>query len=188
MTTGSTRQLLISVMIDMIADQGFEGLSVRAVAAQAGVSTGSVQHHFPTKNEMLEAAMTSIAKHAAARGGELEEINDPEARLHALVDLLIPSNASDRVARVWIAFTARAAIDAKTRDTYQRLWARLKSELRLLIAGATGKPDTAADASYELLALCDGLALSIVAEHQDPEKARRLAHRRVDVLLGHEAS
>lgn len=181
---GSTRAALVSAMVDIIAEHGFDGLSVRSVAARAGVSAGSVQHHFPSKTAMLDAAMTAIAGAAGDRGGQLEQMAEPVDRLHALVDLLVPDSADSRAARVWLAFASRAAIDPTIRETYGQLWARLRSQLRLLVAAASGRPETAADASRELLALLDGLALGVVAERQDPQAARRLAHRHVDVLLG----
>ena len=44
-------------MTSVLVAEGFEGVSVRKVAARAGVSIGAVQHHFPTKDAMLAAAM-----------------------------------------------------------------------------------------------------------------------------------
>src|SRR5699024_6177811 len=78
----SARDGIIEAVIAIVADAGFEGLSVRAVAARAGVSLGAVQHHFPTKAEMLTAAMSSIAAGTQQQYGQLEHIDDPGTAAH----------------------------------------------------------------------------------------------------------
>lgn len=185
--SGSGRNALVLAMIEIIAEHGFEGLSVRQVARRGGLSIGAVQHHFPTKSAMLDAAMTAIATMAAGRSSELDSVSDPKERLHLLVDFLIPEDATNQVARVWLAFATRAVVDTRIRTAYMKLWAHLRSELRLLIAAASGRPEEAEQAARELLALLDGLALSIVAEHQDSGTARLIAHARTDSLI-HEGS
>jgi|SRR5690625_2655118 len=179
----SARETLVNTMIDIIAGYGFDGLSVRGLAAAAGVSVGAVQHHFPSKSAMVEAAMAAVESTAFERYAQLDQIAEPADKLHAVADLLIPGEGTDRIARVWIAFAARAAVDDKTSDTYTRLWTRLRSGLRLLIAASSGRSETAADAAHELLSLLDGLTLSVIAEGMDPARARQIAHRRVDEIV-----
>lgn len=184
--SSNARDGVVAAVIAIVAESGFEGLSVRAVAARARVSIGAVQHHFPTKAEMLTAAMASIAAGAAQRYGELEEIEDPAERLRALVDRLLPETSENVVARIWLALAARATVDAAAAAAYADLWSRMRAGLRLLLPAAGGHVDTAEEDATELLALVDGLALSIVAEDGriDSARARRIAHRRVEELIG----
>lgn len=177
------REGLVRAMIEIIAEHGFEQLSVRSVASRAGVSGGAVQHHFPTKSAMLNAAMTAITSLAAQRTSDLGSVADPVERLHSLVDLLIPENEANRVARVWLAFAARASVDEDIRNAYVKLWGRLRNELRVLITAAGGEPGGAEQAARELLALVDGLALSVITEQQDSGVARHIAHIRLDNLI-----
>src|SRR5690554_4952834 len=97
-----TRATLVEAMIATIGEHGFEGLSVRDLAARAGISAGAVQHHFPSKSAMLEAAMDAIAAIAGERYAALDSLPDPIERLHAVVDLLVPADASDPATRVWL--------------------------------------------------------------------------------------
>ncbi len=182
----SARERVVTAVIALVAESGFEGLSVRVVAARAGVSVGAVQHHFPTKAEMLTAAMASIAAGAAERYGDLEQISDPAERLHALVDRLLPRRPDNVVARIWLALAARAPVDADAARAYADLWGRMRAGLQLLLPAAGGPADTAEQDAIELLALLDGLAMSIVAEdgRTDPERVRQIAHRRVEELIG----
>lgn len=182
----AARDNITRAVIGVIAQSGFEGLSVRAVAARAGVSSGAVQHHFETKAAMLHAAITAITSAATDRYTAMEEMEDPVERLRAIADALLPAEADDPVARVWLAFAARAAVDEDIRTEYVAVWGRVRSGLRLLLAAATARPETAGDDSVELLALLDGLALAVVAEHGGvkPATARRIAQRRITELVG----
>lgn len=177
-------QILASV-IDTIADHGFDGLSIRAVAAHAGVSPGAVQHHFPTRTEMLGAAMDAVAAGVEDMYSPIEQITDAVERLYALADALIPG-ADSKVTRIWLAFAARAAVDEQIRKQYTTLWARVRTKLGIFFAAAGSDSQTVAMDSAELLALLDGLALSIVSEEGalDSTLARAIAHRRIAAFIG----
>ncbi len=182
----SARHDVVAAVVAVLAEAGFEGLSVRTVAARAGVSVGAVQHHFPTKAQMVTAAMASIAAEATQRLGELERVADPGERLHALVDRLVPSSGDSLVTRIWLSLAARATVDEEAAEAYADLWGRTRATLRLLLPAAGAPAATAEDDATELLALLDGLAVGVVAEggKMDLERARGIAHRRVDELVG----
>jgi TetR/AcrR family transcriptional regulator, regulator of biofilm formation and stress response len=54
---GRGRDALIEATIRIVAAQGVRGLTYRAVATEAGVTHGTVQHHFANLDELLEAAL-----------------------------------------------------------------------------------------------------------------------------------
>ena len=51
------RDQIAEALLDIVAGHGLEAISMRAVAAQAGVSTGRIQHYFANKDELLAYAM-----------------------------------------------------------------------------------------------------------------------------------
>lgn len=55
----------------VVARNGLDAVSLRTVAAEAGISAGRVQHYFATKDEMVLEAAREMARAAelAARGG-----------------------------------------------------------------------------------------------------------------------
>ena len=53
----ATRQRLLESAIDCLASHGWSATTVSVVAAQAGVSRGAAQHHFPTREELITAAL-----------------------------------------------------------------------------------------------------------------------------------
>ena len=50
---GDLKQTLIDVSVDVINREGLEALSLRALANQAGVSSGAPYHHFADRNDLL---------------------------------------------------------------------------------------------------------------------------------------
>lgn len=174
-------------VVDVIADDGMAGLSVRAVASRAGVAIGTVQHWFPTKKTMLLAAMDRIVDVASTALPLSEQPATPEGRLRAVVARMVPSSAQSQVARVWLAFAAHAVTDDEVRVRYEELWTRTQRALTAILAEAV--PDAAAsaidDAAAELLALGDGLAISVLNEpnRMPRDRALSLVERRVDQIL-----
>lgn len=103
---------LADVMINLVAESGLAGLSVRALASRAGVSIGAVQHHFPTKEQMLSEAFSRVVARVTARvesGGASTAASGSEARLVELLCQLLPLDA-DRAAeaRVMMEFAVAA--------------------------------------------------------------------------------
>ena len=54
----STRDAIIDATIDLVADLGYVGTSVRAIAARAGVDPALIRHFFGTKDQLLVSAIT----------------------------------------------------------------------------------------------------------------------------------
>ena len=46
----------------VIAQRGFAGTTMRAVANQAGVSTGMLNHYYPNRAEMLASTLTFVSE------------------------------------------------------------------------------------------------------------------------------
>ncbi|HWP19236.1 MAG TPA: TetR/AcrR family transcriptional regulator [Burkholderiaceae bacterium] len=52
---GSARQALVEAARELFLEQGFQATSLEQVRLRAGVSNGSLYHHFPTKNHLARA-------------------------------------------------------------------------------------------------------------------------------------
>lgn len=182
-----TREQLIDHVVEVIAESGMSGLSVRTVASRAGVAIGTVQHWFPTKTVMLLAAMDRTVQVGTEAATGVRVPEDPVAELHGVVALLVPSSPQSQVSRVWLAFAAQAASDEQIRDRYEQLWAGVHAALaRLLALARPAAPAGAIDeAAAELLALTDGLATTVITEPQrmPAERAATIATRRLDGML-----
>lgn len=58
-----TRERILKAAAEMIAEDATATLSVRAVAARAGVSSGSLRFHFPTQRALQDEVLTRIYRH-----------------------------------------------------------------------------------------------------------------------------
>ncbi|WP_406728167.1 helix-turn-helix domain-containing protein [Streptomyces sp. GD-15H] len=63
---------LLEVAVEAFAAHG-EGASLDDIAKRAGVGSGTLYRHFPTRRALLEAAYADRIDHIAARAGELAE-------------------------------------------------------------------------------------------------------------------
>jgi len=53
----ATRQGLLEAAVTCLATKGFSTSTVAVIAAEAGISRGAAQHHFPTREARLTAAL-----------------------------------------------------------------------------------------------------------------------------------
>ena len=58
----SARQTLIDSAVSLFLEQGFDAVSMEQVRLKAGVSNGSLYHHFPTKGHLVRCAYLSALK------------------------------------------------------------------------------------------------------------------------------
>jgi AcrR family transcriptional regulator len=61
------RQTIIDALNRRAARRGLGAITIRVVAAEAGVSVGQVQHYFANKDEMLLAALTQLTERVGHR-------------------------------------------------------------------------------------------------------------------------
>src|SRR4051794_9856900 len=66
--TRAMRTRLLEATVDCLVERGFAGTSTTLVSERAGVSRGAQLHHFPTKNDLVVAAVEHLT---TKRGDEL---------------------------------------------------------------------------------------------------------------------
>lgn len=180
---------MLAAVVGLLVDEGFEGVSVRKVAARAGTSIGAVQHHFPTKDAMLVAAMDQMSREFQTR---LEARIPPDASaadaLRLLMVELCGADPADHSANVvWLLRLARAAVDPATARAHAHDWGELETLIAELIRAARLDRDApwAKDQAASLLALVDGIAMSVLVEpaRMPPGRARTLAGQATERVL-----
>jgi AcrR family transcriptional regulator len=188
------RDQIAGALLRVAADRGLEAVSLRQVAAEAGVSAGMVQHYFRTKDEMLAFAMGQVVRSVGERlGAQVSDRPlDPRKFLHELLDQLLPvGEERERNAKVSLAFAAYAAVRpnhaAPILDGMSWLRNLLADALRA--AEVAGTARTAVDperAATALIALVDGLVLHVLTGGCSPALARATFESQLDVVLGPE--
>lgn len=115
----ATRSALLDATIASLVEDGWAGTTTRSVAERARVSQGAQQHHFPTKNSLVEAAIDRLLQQlAAAALADVPPVYAERERAEALLDRLweihtLPINRAIQellaAARTDPAITARVA-------------------------------------------------------------------------------
>ena len=90
-----TRAAITQAALDLFRSRGYEATTMRAIAQEAGVSTGNAYYYFGSKEELIqEFYLRSHAEHLAASRAVLDTETDFTARLagtlRALIDVLAP--------------------------------------------------------------------------------------------------
>ena len=68
--TRAMRQRLLEATVECLVEHGWSGTSTTLVSQRAGVSRGAQLHHFPTKTDLVVAAVEHLSE---VRGEELRE-------------------------------------------------------------------------------------------------------------------
>ena len=101
------RQALIEATLQSLKRHGHEGLSVRRISAEAGVSIGLINHHFPKKDMLIAQAYRHFNSELVGgmRAAALQAPGSARARLHAFFKATFsPPNLDRDVLMVWVVF------------------------------------------------------------------------------------
>ncbi|WP_346846030.1 TetR/AcrR family transcriptional regulator [uncultured Rothia sp.] len=135
----SGASLIADAVISVIAEQGFDAISVRKVANRAKVASGTVQYHFPSKEALLRAGFIRSIQRQSERGLETRKHSEittvtPEILYLLLEDLLPTSDSGREDAIAWVSFSA----NADSHDWLSKLyWQALELFQDRIIVGLT---------------------------------------------------
>lgn len=139
------RAALIAATIECLKRYGHEGLSIRTISAQAGVSVGLINHHFPNKDELVAAAYRHFNRELVdgVKTAVASAPSEPTARLRAFLDASFsPPNLDADVLTVWVVFWGMyrhsRPIQRVQRDTYSDYVRLVRGLLADLLAKAAG--------------------------------------------------
>ncbi|TCP56163.1 TetR family transcriptional regulator [Tamaricihabitans halophyticus] len=184
------RRLIADALLRVAAGNGLEAVSLRHVGAEAGVTSGMVQHYFRTKEEMLLFALEVVGERVQHRlAAEDHTTLAPAELARALLVQLLPLDA-ERYAegRVALAFHAYAAVNPAIAAVLRENSAWLRSHLAELIgtAQARGHADAGIDptsTATALQALVEGLNLHTLGKHYPPETALQVLDAQLDAVF-----
>ncbi len=161
--TRAMRARLLEATVQCLVEVGFTGTSTTLVSQRAGVSRGAQLHHFPTKNDLVVAAVEHLTE---VRGDELSQslaaLPTGQGRTRAALAVLGEHFTSDVFAaalELWVA----ARTDETLLAAVAPLEQRVGRDAHTMTAAALGV-DPAAAGTRELvqatLDLVRGLGLA----------------------------
>lgn len=181
----------------VVERDGMRGVSVRTVAAETGVSPGSLRYYFSSQSELIVFAVELMVERVAGRiTCRANEIGDGEDALDWLTDLFkegLPlDSARTTEMQVWNAFVEQSRVDPLLEPARQLEWSGAQwlcrtAVVNLLELGIETSPDSPLDDGLEdeaslLHAVWDGLVTQLSSK---PEALREeMADRLLRLHLG----
>jgi len=108
--------------MSLIAQHGLEGVTMRAVASEAGLSYGSLFHYFSSKDELLMHAVRHITTLQTNRINMFtSQYSGLKALEHLLCDDVIINESSRDDWLVWLTFLYKATLQKSFAKTYAEL-------------------------------------------------------------------
>jgi AcrR family transcriptional regulator len=164
----ATRTALLAVARRHFARVGYSGAEIGRIAAEAGVTTGAIYHHFSGKKELFQAVAEALEAEILATAAAVEA-GDPWHRLRAGFDRLIDVCATPEVQRI-LFIEAPQVIGPEAWRAIELRYAfgALRAVLAALIAAGRIKPYPIDLVAGTLLALLREAAGQIARAKGDP--------------------
>jgi len=154
------REAVLHAAVALLAERGYGGCSMAAVAHRAGIATGSMYQHFAGKSELsVELFRTVVGREVAAVTEAAARESTPHRRVTAVVETFAGrALKAPRLAYALLAEPADAVVDAE-RLVFRRAFRDLIAA-QIADAIATGRlPDQNAELTAAALVGAVGEAL-----------------------------
>jgi AcrR family transcriptional regulator len=185
------RREIAEALFRIAADRGLQGVTLRAVAAEAGISMNLVQYYFPAKEGMLRFGWQRIMELSVERaaGGITRalESGDERAVVRAYLTGVLPSDERGRMlCAVQIAYFA---VDVTRGEQDQEplvphLVRGVAEQIRAAQARRRASPDVDAQCEADALAtMTAGLVSGVMIGAYTYAQAERLVDYRLDQLF-----
>ena len=162
--TATTRAALLDATVDCLAELGYAGATTTEIARRAGVSRGAQLHHFPTKQDLVVAAVEHLYERRTVEfRSALAGVTQGPDRLDAAVDVLW-SIISGPTFAACLEVNVAARTDDVLRRRFEELDARFHDGVKDIFAELFPRAEGADPAVWDLapgftFAVLEGLAL-----------------------------
>ena len=180
------RQDVARAVLCALGERGFANLTMRAVAAELGSSTGVLTHYFASKDELQVFALKALLDTVDQRARAVAAPGMPTLR--ALLLGMLPLTGEAAVAnRIWISSRDVVLADAQLTAAYAATYAHSRDRLEGAIrsAQAAGELDDVepAELAAGLHAVALGVSVQAVLEPAAFPPERQIAL--IDTYLQH---
>jgi len=164
------REEILKTALKLFADKGYDKVSVREIAREAGLSQAGLLHHFSSKEELFLEALRRRDDH----DGEFNE--RAREREHSIAHLIeaVDRNTDERgLVRLFVSMSAESTEeDSLAYSFFVDRYAWLRTEIANDVRRHQERSELAADLDPEdiaslLIAVADGMQLQWLLE---PEK------------------
>jgi TetR/AcrR family transcriptional regulator, transcriptional repressor of bet genes len=160
------RKEIVQAFAKVLANHGYAGATISAVALEAGLAPGLLHHHFENKQEMLEELCTTLIQGFRFRFADFNQTGDAlENYIDAALKL---DETSDSVAaKCWVGIFSEALRDP---TLFSRIKRYLEAEIET-VSEASGRKLDSKQASAVVAFILGSLVFGAFA----PKKAAGFA-------------
>ena len=165
----------------VLAERGFGGLTLRAVAAEMNASTGLLTHYFPNKQALLRTALEVLAQRSEDRPRRTPPAEGLATLRTMLLDVLPLTAETAASNRIWVSSWDVALADPELAAEHAERYRRSRTRLAVHVAAAQRLGELPSELSTDdLAAAAQGFALGLVVqalfapEEFPPERQIRL--------------
>ncbi|MEQ8861216.1 MAG: helix-turn-helix domain-containing protein [Pseudomonadales bacterium] len=168
-----TRTSILEAAMTCFYERGYFNTTTESIAREAGVSRGAMLHHFPTRADLIKAAVEHINQIRLDMFTQ-EELRTQEGADHTRVDEGIDAYWRQLSTRVFVVFHELKVAARTDRDLARVLKPALKAYNRALAkASAQVFPDLAQSEAYQRTTfltqyLLEGMAITKLFEDETP--------------------
>lgn len=183
----ATRTALLNATVDCLAEYGYPNVTGAQIAARAGVTRGAQAHYFPTKTELVVAALEYATEQIT------KEFREPPAQLGseaemvlALVDRLWElhqSPAFTAVVELWLAGRTDPELRAPVTLLNKHLTSAIAEVLAEMAPDFFARCDGAAVMTTALVAIRGAILTGFVADGDSVEVIWRTTREQVGKLV-----
>jgi AcrR family transcriptional regulator len=162
----AARERVLLSALRAIAANGYQGSSLAAIAADAGLTTAGLLHHFPSKEELLVAVLAERDRVDGARF-QLAGFRGLAA-LDRLVELVQHNTMVPGLVQAYTVLMGESVGEGHPardwfRDRYPKRRANISAAIRAGIDAGEVRPDVDCDAvAAQIIAMMDGLQVQWV--------------------------
>jgi AcrR family transcriptional regulator len=153
-STEARRRELVQIAYRLIAEKGLEGLRTRDVAEAAGIDTGTLHYHFPSKEALEQAVVEHLVEDFSANriaagtvpANALEEVRNE------VFDVALRTRQSPDQLLVTLDLTVRASRDPAVAEILRRMYEGWTSSISRVVRGGIEQGLFRADLDPETVA------------------------------------
>jgi AcrR family transcriptional regulator len=120
----STIARLVDAAIDALVELGYPKATVQEICGRAGLSTGALFRHFPSRRELVVAAAEEVAhRQIAAFAERMAAVPEPDRTLATALELLRDASRAP-INSAWHELLVAARTDAELRAALQPMFDR----------------------------------------------------------------
>jgi len=119
------KDALIAATLKCLSEEGHDGLSIRKISTEAGVSVGLINHHYTNKEDLVGQAYEhlTLSQLGIIKGAVDAADDTARAQMHAFIRATVTVTIDPGVLRSWVVFWGMTRAGNSLQEIHSRTYA-----------------------------------------------------------------